>query len=54
MLLAEAPRQQVNVLAYTLIATIIVLSLTLAPGIFLPEYLLYRYDHDDQMEEGEE
>ena len=53
LLLAEAPRQRVNVLAYTLIATIIVLSLTLAPGIFLPEYLLYRYDHDDQMEAGE-
>lgn len=41
-------------LEYTLIATIIVLSLTLALGIFLPEYLLYRYDHDDQMEEGGE
>ena len=41
-------------LEYTLIATIIVLSLTLALGIFLPEYLLYRYDHDEQMEEGEE
>lgn len=41
-------------LEYTLIATIIVLSLTLALGIFLPEYLLYRYDHDDQIEEGEE
>ena len=32
----------------------IVLSLTLALGIFLPEYLLYRYDHDDQTEEGGE
>ena len=41
-------------LEYTLIAMIIVLSLTLALGIFLPEYLLYRYDHDDQMEEGGE
>ncbi len=41
-------------LEYTLIATIIVLSLTLALGIFLPEYLLYCYDHDDQIEEGEE
>lgn len=41
-------------LEYTLIATIIVLSLTLALGIFLPEYLLYRYDHDDQTEEGGE
>jgi hypothetical protein len=26
----------------------------LALGIFLPEYLLYRYDHDDQTEEGGE
>ncbi|MCI9196092.1 MAG: DUF3796 domain-containing protein [Angelakisella sp.] len=41
-------------LEYTLIATVIVLSLTLALGIFLPEYLLYRYDHDDRMEEGED
>ncbi len=41
-------------LEYTLIAAIIVLSLTLALGIFLPEYLLYRYDHDDRMEEGED
>ncbi len=41
-------------LEYTLIATIIVLSLTLALGMFLPEYLLYRYDHDDRIEEGEE
>ena len=41
-------------LEYTLIATIIVLSLTLALGIFLPEYLLYCYDHDDRIEEGEE
>ena len=41
-------------LEYTLIATIIVLCLTLALGIFLPEYLLYRYDHDDRIEEGEE
>ena len=37
-------------LEYTLIATIIVLSLTLALGIFLPEYLLYCYDHDDRIE----
>ena len=37
---------------YILIAAIIVLFLILAPGIFLPKYLLYRYDHDDQMEES--
>lgn len=41
-------------LEYTLITAIITLSLTLALGIFLPEYLLYRYDHDDQTEEGGE
>lgn len=41
-------------LEYTLIAAVIVLSLTLALGIFLPEYLLYHYDHDDQAGEGEE
>ena len=41
-------------LEYTLIAVIIVLSLTLALGIFLPEYLLYRYDHDGQTEEAGE
>ena len=39
---------------YTLIATIIVLSLALALGIFLSEYLLYRYDHDDHADESEE
>ncbi|EOT21546.1 hypothetical protein C805_03624 [Eubacterium sp. 14-2] len=41
-------------LEYTLIAAIITLSLALALGIFLSEYLLYRYDHDDQAEEGGE
>ncbi len=41
-------------LEYTLIAVIITLSLALASGIFLSEYLLYRYDHDDQAEEGGE
>lgn len=41
-------------LEYTLIASVITLSLALALGIFLSEYLLYRYDHDDQAEEGEE
>ena len=39
---------------YTLIAIIIVLSLALALGIFLSEYLLYRYDHGDQADESEE
>ncbi len=41
-------------LEHTLIAAIIVLSLTLALGIFLPEYLLYCYDHGSQAEEGGE
>jgi len=41
-------------LEYTLIATMIVLSFALALGIFLPAYLLYRYDHDDPMDEDEE
>ena len=40
-------------LEYTLIAVIIMLSLALALGMFLSEYLLYRYDHDDQIDEGE-
>lgn len=41
-------------LEYTLIAAIIILSLALALGIFFSEYLLYRYDHDDQAEECED
>ena len=38
-------------LEYTLIAVMIVLSIALALGIFLPEYLLYRYDHDETLDE---
>lgn len=41
-------------LEYTLVAAIITLSLALALGIFLSEYLLYRYDHGDQAEESGE
>lgn len=41
-------------LEYTLIAVIILLSLTLALGMFLSEYLLYKYDHDDQPDESGE
>lgn len=41
-------------LEYTLIAILITLSLTLALRIFLAEYLLYRYDYDDQTDENEE
>lgn len=36
-------------LEYTLIALLCVLSLTLGLVIFLQEYLLYRYDHDDAL-----
>lgn len=53
-LIVLCQRRLFGSLEYTLIAAIIVLSLTLALGIFLPEYLLYRYDHDDQAAEGEE
>lgn len=39
---------------YTLIAMAVTLSLALALRIFLAEYLLYRYDHDDQAAESED
>lgn len=39
-------------LEYTFIAFVIVVALSLALEVFLSEYLLYRYDHDDQMEES--
>ncbi len=41
-------------LEYTLIAFVIVSSLAIALAVFLSEYLLYRYDHEDQWEESEE
>lgn len=41
-------------LEYTLIAAIIILSLAFGLGLFLSEYLLYRYDHEDQAYECEE
>ena len=41
-------------LEYTLIAVLIVLSLTVALDLFLSEYLLYRYDRADQLDEGGE
>lgn len=41
-------------LEYTLIALIIMVALSLALEVFLSEYLLFRYDHDEQFEEGEE
>ena len=39
---------------YTLIGFVITLSLALALRIFLSEYLLYRYDHEELPAEGEE
>lgn len=41
-------------LEYTLIAFIIVIAFSIALEVFLSEYLLYRYDHDEQFEESEE
>lgn len=41
-------------LEYTLIALTILISLALALDVFLSEYLLYRYDHDDWLEDGGE
>lgn len=41
-------------LEYTLIAFLIVVSLSIALGMFLSEYLLYRYDSDDAFAESEE
>ena len=41
-------------LEHTLIAVLIVLSLTVALDLFLSEYLLYRYDQADQLDEGGE
>ena len=41
-------------LDYTLIAVLIALSLTVALDLFLSEYLLYRYDHSDQLDSGGE
>jgi ABC-type phosphate transport system permease subunit len=41
-------------LEYTLIALIIVIALSLALAVFLGEYFLFRYDHDEPFEESEE
>lgn len=41
-------------LEYTLIAIIIIIALSIALNIFLSEYLLYHYDHDESCEESEE
>lgn len=39
---------------FTLIAFLIVVTLALALELFLSEYLLYRYDHDELAETDEE
>lgn len=41
-------------LEYTLIAILIIITLSLALKLFLSEYLLYRYDHEDSVPESEE
>lgn len=41
-------------LEYTLIAVVILLSLAMALDVFLSEYLLYRYDCADQLDDGGE
>lgn len=41
-------------LEYTLIAVIITVSLSIALEIFLSEYLLCHYNHDEQFDENEE
>lgn len=41
-------------LEYTLIAFIIIISLSIGLDIFLSEYLLFRYDHDEPFEESED
>ena len=41
-------------LEYNLIAAVSVVFLSLALALFLYEYLLYRYDHDDQFDESSE
>lgn len=38
----------------TLIAALIILSLALALGLFLSQYLLYRFDHDEMTDEHED
>ena len=38
-------------LDYTLIAVTILLALSVALATFLEEYLLYKFDHDEQLEE---
>lgn len=41
-------------LEYTFIAYIIMVSLAIALEVFLSEFLLYHYDHDDPIDEGED
>ncbi len=41
-------------LEYTLIALVIVIALSIALELFLSDYLLYHYDHDEPFDESEE
>lgn len=41
-------------LEYTLIAPVIVIALSIALELFLSEYLLYLYDHNEPFDESEE
>ena len=41
-------------LEYSLIALVIVIALSIALELFLSEYLLYHYDHDEPFDEREE
>lgn len=52
-LLVLGQRPIMGNLEYNLIALITVVSLSIALEVFLYEYLLYRYDHDEPDESGE-
>lgn len=53
-LLAVGSGKFAGSLEITLIAFVIAAAFAIALSVFLGEYLLYRYDHDDQTEESEE
>lgn len=51
ILFAGSGGRLVGSLEYAMIGLIIIISLAMGLGTFLSEYLLYRYDHDDQLDE---
>ena len=53
-ILVEVQEKFMGNLEYTLIAIVITVALSIALDIFLGEYLLYRYDHSEQLDESEE